>query len=98
MTLKNTSPVCQNISKPPAERPILNGELQVALKRSKAGKSRGNEGLPVDFYSCLWNIIEATLMNMYKECTIKKEMPTTMKQGLITLLPEPNKDRLSIEN
>lgn len=57
------------------ERPILNCELQDALKHLKAGKSPGNDGLPA----------ELPLMNVYKECIVKKEMSTTMKQGLITV-------------
>lgn len=35
-------------------------------------------------------------MDKYKECIDKKEMSTTMKQGLMS--PKPNKDPLSIEN
>lgn len=37
-------------------------------------------------------------MELFKECLSNKEMSTTMKQGLITLIPKPDKDHLLIEN
>lgn len=35
---------------------------------------------------------------MIKECIDKEEMTTTMKQGIITLIPKPDKDLLSLDN
>lgn len=35
---------------------------------------------------------------MFKECIDRQEMTATMKQGLITLIPKPDKDHLLIEN
>ena len=36
-------------------------------------------------------------MNLFKECISNKEM-TRMKQGLISLIPKPNKDSLYVED
>lgn len=66
-----------------------------ALKHIKSGKSPGIDSLSTEFYLCFWDVIEAPLMEMYRECIGKKEMTTTMKQGLISLIPKPNKDSLS---
>ena len=35
---------------------------------------------------------------MYKECVKQKEMTTTKKQGMISLIPKPNKDAQCIDN
>ena len=35
---------------------------------------------------------------MYKECITNNETTTTMKQGLISLMPKPNKGPPCIEN
>lgn len=64
----------------------------------KTGKSPGVDGLATEFYLCFWDIVEAPLMEIYRECIDKEEMSTTMKQGIISLIPKPNKDPLSIEN
>lgn len=35
---------------------------------------------------------------MYKECLEQKEMTTTMKQGIISLIPKPGKDAQFVDN
>ena len=64
----------------------------------KKGKSPGNDGLSVEFYLLFWNIIVDPLLELFKECQDRKEMSTSMKQGIITLIPKPEKDHLMIEN
>ena len=80
------------------EKPILKCKFVEALKQMKTGKAPGIDGLTTEFFLCFWSIIEDPLMEMYRECIDKKEMSTTMKQGIISLIPKPNKDPLSIEN
>lgn len=38
------------------------------------------------------------LVKVYIEAIKKGQLPPTMQQGLIKLIPKPNKDKLSIEN
>lgn len=52
----------------------------------------------MEFYVYFWDIIESPLLELFKECVARKEMSTTMKQGIITLIPKPDKDPLLIEN
>lgn len=35
---------------------------------------------------------------MFEEALEKEELPPTLKQGLIKLIPKPNKDKLGVEN
>ncbi len=64
----------------------------------KKGKSPGIDGLSVEFSVHFWDIIQEPLFYMYCECTGQGEMITTMKQGVISLIPKPDKDNLLIEN
>lgn len=66
--IKGHIPIISEQFKTNCEKPILKCELVDALKHMNTGKSPGIDGLPVEFYSCFWNIIEAPLMEMYKEC------------------------------
>ena len=96
--IKEYIPTISEQFKTDCEQPISNNEVVEALKHMKTGKSPGIDGLCTEFYSCFWDEIQDLLMKMYRECIDKKEMTTTMKQGLISLIPKPNKDSLSIEN
>ena len=64
----------------------------------KKGKSPCNDGLSVEFYLIFWDIIVDPLLELFKECLDRKEMSISMKQGVITLIPKPDKDHLLIEN
>lgn len=73
-------------------------EMNDTISSMKKGKSPGTDGLSVEFYLHFWEIIKIPLFEMYKECLKREELSTTMKQGLITLLPKSNKDKLLVEN
>ena len=73
-------------------------EIDEIIKSMKKGKSPGNDGLTVEFYVCFWDTIKDIIFLLLKECINRNEMTTTMKQGLITLIPKPDKDGSIIEN
>lgn len=73
-------------------------EIQVALYSMKKGKSPGNDGLTVEFYMHFWELIKDPLLSMYDECIDLKDMTTSMKQGVICLIPKPDKDTNLIDN
>lgn len=73
-------------------------EIEKALQSMKKGKSPGVDGLSVEFYLHFWEIIKLPLFHMYKECISQGDMTTTMKQGVISLIPKPSKDPLLIDN
>lgn len=57
-------------------------EIKTALFSMKKGRSPGIDGLSVEFYIHLWDIIQEPLFYMYCECVGQGEMITTMKQAL----------------
>ncbi len=64
----------------------------------KKGKSPGSDGLTIEFDCAFWDLLENPLFSMYKECLEQKEMSSTMKQGVISLILKPDKDPLIIDN
>ena len=97
-SVKDFTPQISNKFKLDCDKPILKLEISEAIKKMKKGKSPGINGLPIEFYLSFWSIIENPLYEMIKECIDKEEMTTTMKQGIITLIPKPDKDHLSLDN
>lgn len=73
-------------------------ELTKAMQSMKKGKSPGSDDLTIEFHEHFWEIIKRPLLRMYNECFINEELCTSMKQGLITLIPKPGKDLLSLDN
>lgn len=80
------------------DKPISNCELVEALKHTKTDISPDIYGLFTELNLFFWDIIEALLIEMYKECIANKEMTTTMKQGFVSMILKPNKDSLFLEN
>ena len=73
-------------------------EIETALKQMKNGKSPGIDGLSIEFFKTFWSDIKNLLFNAYLDCIKKGQLSPTMKTGLITLLPKPNKDLLLLDN
>lgn len=73
-------------------------ELDTAILRMSKGKSPGLDGLTGEFYTAFWKNIRVTLYNAFLECISAGHLSPTMKQGLITLIPKPNKDKLLLDN
>lgn len=70
------------------------GTLDKGMKQSNKPKSAGTDGLTVEFYSFFWHHIRSLLYSAYLECISSTNLSPTMKQGLITLIPKPNKNKL----
>lgn len=73
-------------------------ELDLAIQQMSRGKSPGIDGLTVEFLSFFWSDIREMLYNAYLDCISKGSLSPTMKHGLITLIPKPNKDNLLLDN
>jgi len=77
---------------------ITINEIQNAIKLMGKGKTPGIDGLPIEFYIVFWLEIKMYLLNSINESYEKGFLSITQKQGVITLLPKPNKDLLLLKN
>lgn len=73
-------------------------EAENVMKSLALDKSPGSDGLTSNFYRHFWIYLKDLIFNMLKEILDSKTLPTTMKQGLITLIPKPGKDPKLIDN
>ncbi len=73
-------------------------ELDIAIGRMSKGKAPGLDGLTVEFYVHFWNDIRVLLYNALLQCISSGHLSPTMKRGIITLVPKPNKDKLLLDN
>jgi len=80
------------------DREINLKEVQDSICSLKENKSPGNDGISCEFYKQFAKELAPFLKNMFEESILRGELPPTLQQGLIKLIPKPKKDKLSIEN
>lgn len=97
-SIKEFIPVISEQFRVHCDQPFTKVEMEMAMKSLTKGRAPGSDGLPVEFYHHFWNILEPPLFDALNQCIARNEMSATMKQGLICLIPKPDKDLLLIEN
>lgn len=80
------------------DRLITVEEIKNAANGLKNNKAPGTDGLTSDFYKLFIEELAPFLLEVYSESLVKEHLPTTMTQGLTTLIPKPNKDKVFIDN
>ena len=73
-------------------------ECEGILSSFQTGKTPGNDGIPVEFYKIFWSLIGKLMTDSFNEAYLKKEMSTSQKQAVITLIEKKGKDRNYLEN
>lgn len=79
-------------------RPLSLSELGEAIKSCKKNKTPGGDGLPVELYLALWEVIGHDLLEVYNELLDNGKMPASLREGVITLIYKKKGDRLDIKN
>lgn len=73
-------------------------EFNCTIKKIASDCSPGPDGITANFYKHSWEEIKILLFQAINECIIQKELMTTMKQGIIKLIPKPGKDKRILSN
>lgn len=73
-------------------------ELDEIITKMSPNKSPGTDGLTTNFYQFFWNDLRQFLYKALRGCIHRKELMTSMKQGLITLIPKTGKDKRILDN
>lgn len=68
------------------EREVSKVEVKEVLGSMAKNKTPGSDGLPVEFYSSFWDIIEVEFCEVMNEVFVSKKVSDSMKEGLITLI------------
>ena len=61
-------------------------------------KTPGNDGIPKEFYVCFWQDIKKYLLDSINFSIQSNQLSITQRQGIITLLPKPDKDLKHLKN
>ena len=77
---------------------INQGECIEVLKEMKLNKSPGNDGLSVEFYVTLWQVIGDLVLAAFNDTFTVKELSPSQKQAIITLIHKDGKDPMLINN
>uniref|UniRef100_W5NLN7 Reverse transcriptase domain-containing protein n=1 Tax=Lepisosteus oculatus TaxID=7918 RepID=W5NLN7_LEPOC len=80
------------------DKEISISEIKKVIDKLKVNKSPGNDGLTTEFYKTFRDDLAELLLLVFKESIEKGVLPTSMTQGLITIIPKPDKDHLLIDN
>ena len=70
----------------------------VRIFKMKLITSCGKDGLSVEFYRCLWDILEQIVVDSLNEGYIEGELSEFQKNGLITLIYNKKVDPLYLKN
>ena len=73
-------------------------ELTRAAKAMKNNKSPGSDGFPVEFFKFFWNDLGHFILRCINESYDAGEFSFTQRQGIITCLPKPEKDKQFLKN
>ena len=73
-------------------------ELQEAAKEMNNNKTPGRDGIPVDFYKVFWNQLKEPFHAMVEYSYNRKALHDSAREGILNLIPKPNKDSRYIKN
>jgi len=73
-------------------------EIKEVLSSMKNNKTPGIDGLPSEFYKVFWPEIKGIFFETINEIERTKSLSLTQCQGIVSLLPKPNKDLLLLKN
>lgn len=80
------------------DRHITAAEIIESIEALKNNKSPGTDGLTAEFYKMFAQDLAPFLLKMFLESIESEALPSTLSQGLLTLIPKPKKDILFIDN
>ena len=79
-------------------REISMEELTSSVISMKRGKAPGDDGLTVEFYQQLWPQLSVIFLELINNCYSQRKLCTTMKRGVLNLIPKPKKDSRYLKN
>ena len=77
---------------------ITISELETAIKQMKNSKTPGQDGLPIEFYKVFWSKVKSVFYGMVIEAWESEMLHRSARQGVLNLIPKPNKDTRYIKN
>ncbi len=73
-------------------------EVKEAINKLKNNKSPGTDGLTSELYKTFHDHLSTFLLAVYEESFVNGCLPSSMREGVITLVPKSHKDTLVVDN
>lgn len=80
------------------EEKITQEEIKKAIKKMKAEKAPGPDGLPAKYYKILINQISPVLGEVMNNILREGKIPNTWKEAYVTLIPKKEVDTMEVKN
>uniref|UniRef100_A0A8C6K9W5 Reverse transcriptase domain-containing protein n=1 Tax=Nothobranchius furzeri TaxID=105023 RepID=A0A8C6K9W5_NOTFU len=96
--ISNWIPVIDDNFRKICDEDLTIEEFDFAIKSMASDRSPGPDGITTNFYKHFWEDLKLLLFSAINECINQKELMTTMKQGVIKLIPKPGKDKKKLSN
>ena len=80
------------------DKQLTISECFAALKTFQKNKTPGNDGLTVEFYLAFWPLVGKCLVECLNFAHRHRELSTSQKQAMITLLEKKDKDKRFLKN
>ena len=87
-----------NLEKIACDNQITIEELTESIRNLKNNKSPGSDGLTAEFYKFFWTDLSTLLFNSYNYSFENEQLSAEQRQGILNLLPKPNKDIRLLKN
>ena len=78
--------------------PLVLEELHSAAKSFRRGRTPGCDGLPVELYVALWDLVGPDLLELYEEMVVEGRMPPSLREGMITILYKRKGERSDLKH
>lgn len=72
--------------------PLTGDEISRAIAEFPRSKASGSDGLPVEFYSTYSDLLIPWLLTLYNSIFENSDLPASMREATIVLIPKPGKD------
>ena len=78
--------------------PLRLEELESALKKMPKNRSPGSDGFSVEFFQLFWVDLKMFFWQMVNGSIETGTLPLTLREGILTLVPKPNRPRGEIKS
>ena len=78
------------------EESMSMSEIRAAINAIAKNKTPGMDGLPIEFYDSYEEVLAPKLRDMYMEAFEVGQLPSTMEEAMIVVLPKQGRDPLQV--
>lgn len=79
------------------KKPFNITEIWKCIGNLEDNRAPGHDGLTSEYYKYVIDLLAPFILLLFEESLNKQELPVKLKQGVVTLIPKPNKNKWYFE-